>query len=403
MAKWRIALWAAIVVAALTFIWAVRGILLPFILAWVIAILLEPVVKKLRRLGMPRVMAVLSIAIGFFALLGAIGVLMTPKVTAQLGEVRVVVENITNQLARENQSDNFFVRWNPRVQAAPTGALGAVDRFLGTLSPTLERFDLPNTRQEIVEQYVQPHQQEIATAVQNFFNSFLGIIAGAASQVVLLLFTPLIAIFIMLEMDRIHGTTPSYIPPLIRKDTLAILKEIGDVFAGYLRGLSLSLAVYVTCMCLLLAVLEAPYAILLGILAGVFYVIPVIGGWLTIGSIFGVTYLSGQTGNWMYTAPTPLLFTLSVVIPVILFGDVIYSQVVVPHLVGKSVGLNPALSIFVVFAGGALFGVLGMILAYPIAGAAKVTVEKLIRLTTTPTPDLVRLPSVPMRHRTDAL
>lgn len=401
MVKWRIALWAAIVVAALAFFWAVRGILLPFILAWVIAILLEPVVRRLRMIGMPRMMAVLTIALGFFALLGAIGVLLTPKITAQLGEVRVVVANVTNQLARENQSDNFFVRWNPRVQADPTGALGAVDRFLDSFSPTLERFDLPSTRREIVDQYIQPHQHEIALGVQNFFNSFLGIIGGAASMVVLLLFTPLIAVFLMLEMDRFHGSTSSYIPPLIRKDTLAILREIGDVFTGYLRGLSLSITVYVTCMCLLLSVLQVPYAILLGFLAGVLYLIPVVGGWLTLASVFTVTLLSGQTGNWMYTLPTPFLFAVSVLVPTILFGDVLFSQAIVPQLVGKSVGLNPALSIFVVLAGGALFGVLGMILAYPLAGAAKVTLAKLIRLTTTPTPDMMRLPSVPIRHRTD--
>ena len=63
-----------------------------------------------------------------------------------------------------------------------------------------------------------------------------------------------------------------------------------------------------------------------------------------------------------------------------------------------AVGLDPIVSMFVIFSGGALFGLPGMIIAFPLAGSVKVVLDRLIRVTSG-TSEAVRLPSTPLRHR----
>jgi predicted PurR-regulated permease PerM len=76
-----------------------------------------------------------------------------------------------------------------------------------------------------------------------------------------------------------------------------------------------------------------------------------------------------------------------------------YDSLVYPRVVGKAVGLDPVVSMFVIFSGGALFGLVGMIIAFPLAGSVKVILDRLIRITSA-SQDALRLPSVPLRHRT---
>lgn len=83
---------------------------------------------------------------------------------------------------------------------------------------------------------------------------------------------------------------------------------------------------------------------------------------------------------------------------VYLVCHLIFDNMVYPRLVGGSVGLHPVVSMFVIFSGGALFGLVGMIIAFPLAGAVKVILERLLRVTTVQ-PDMLGLPPVPLRHR----
>jgi predicted PurR-regulated permease PerM len=68
MQGWRIALWIGLVILVFGFLWLVRGVLLPFVLAYLIALLLEPTVKALRRIGIGRAAAVGIITVVFLAL-----------------------------------------------------------------------------------------------------------------------------------------------------------------------------------------------------------------------------------------------------------------------------------------------------------------------------------------------
>jgi predicted PurR-regulated permease PerM len=81
------------------------------------------------------------------------------------------------------------------------------------------------------------------------------------------------------------------------------------------------------------------------------------------------------------------------------FGiGLIFDHLIYPQMVGNSVGLSPIVSMFVILCGGALFGLAGMLFAFPLAGSAKVILDRIIRITSSGTGDL-GLPAIPLRHR----
>jgi predicted PurR-regulated permease PerM len=398
MGRWRIVVWVALVLATLVFLYAVRSILLPFVLAWLIAVILEPVVRKLRLRGMSRPFAVTSITLAFFIVVGMFLVLAVPRVNAQIGEFQGSIQSLTSRLAEENANDNFFVRWNPAVRAMPAGPVGWIDGVFEDASPTLERFGIPGNRREFVAQYVEPRRDELAGIVQNFFNGFLGIIGGAASQLLLLVFVPLFVFMILLDLERFRARWTSWVPPSIRSETVSIIADIGDVFKKYLRGVLTVVALYMLVMSVVFSLLGMPYSILLALIAGALYLIPLLGPLMSGVTIFAVTGFSGATGNWFIGPTSPWVFA-AVLVAIFFVVSTVFDQLLYPNLVGKAVDLHPLVSMFVVFSGGALFGLPGMLIAFPLAGSIKVVLARLLRLTNKPMLDGLGLPAVPLRHR----
>jgi predicted PurR-regulated permease PerM len=113
-----------------------------------------------------------------------------------------------------------------------------------------------------------------------------------------------------------------------------------------------------------------------------------------------VTGLSGETNVRFLEFNSPWAAAAATVAGYLIF-DRAFDLFVFPKVVGRSVGLNPIVSLFVVFSGGALFGLMGMLLAFPLAGAVKVVLDRLIRVTSTGSGE-VYLPAVPLRHRGDS-
>jgi predicted PurR-regulated permease PerM len=264
--------------------------------------------------------------------------------------------------------------------------------------PTLNRFGLPETRRGFIEQYVEPRREEIAGIVQNFFNGFLGILGGAASKLFLLLFIPLFVFMILLDLEQFRSRWTSWVPPSLRSETVSIVTDIGDVFKKYLRGVLNVVLLYTVVMSTVLWLLGMPYFILLALIAGALYLVPLLGPLMSGITIFVVTGFSGLTGNWFIATESSWMFAL-ILTATFFVVSTVFDQLLYPRLVGKAVDLHPLVSMFVVFSGGALFGLPGMLIAFPLAGSIKVVLVRLMRMTTRPMFDGLALPAVPLRHR----
>ncbi len=391
-------LWVAIVAAILGFFWAVRTVLLPFLVAWLIAVLLEPVVRKLRLKGMQRAPAVFFITGVFFLITGTLIVLAIPRMTAQGSELRTQVQGLVDRLAQESATDNPFLRWNPVAKAQPPGPLAFVDNILEQGRPLLEVAGQPTTRRGLLQQYVEPYREEIAKGIQGFFNGFIGIVGAAASQVFLYAFVPLFVLFILLDLENFRVRMRTWIPNSIRASTISVLTDVGDVFKRYLRGILLNITIYGAVVTVVFVAMGAPYAFLMALLAAALYLIPILGGLIATITLIVITGLSGVNQIYGFTLPSSWHFAILLAL-VFFVINVTWDTLVTPRVVGKAVDLHPLVAMFVVFSGGALFGLPGMMIAYPLAGSIKVTLNRLLRVANAPNQEALALPAVPLRHR----
>lgn len=397
MVGWRILLWAVLVLAVVLFLYLVRGILLPFILSFIIAALLEPSVRKLRLRGYSRLRSVTLVMAVFLLTMTAAGLYLVPRITEQIGTLTREVERFTRSVTTADQSQNFFVRWNPVIQPSIRTEASPIDRLLERYGPTMERFGLPSNRRAIVAQYIEPNRPQIARTVQGGFRSFFGLLTGLFSSLLLVIIVPILVPLILMDMENIRRRTPRWIPPTIRASTLAIVNDIGQVFIRYLRGIATVVLLFTVAVTALLIVMRVPYGPLMGLLFGALYIVPYIGNIISCFVLLCLIGFSDVSRGYIFGMADPWAYAVIVTALFLLVGW-LFDHLIYPQMVGNAVGLNPVVSMFVIFCGGALFGLPGMLIAFPLAGAVKIVLDRLLRLTTT-TGEALRLPSVPLRHR----
>jgi len=450
MAGTRVVLWVAIVLVAIGFLYLVRSILLPFVIAIFAALLLEPLIRRMRRRGFSRSIAVWTVFLGFFILVGAIAVALTPLIQRQVSGIQETTTKFINDtLFPPTKSERFladdevkkklakygfpqdaqsFRKWlestdesadhevffrdfsgeltafglpNDKerllVEIKNSSKQGLMDRFIEKWKPTLARLGLPTTREGMERTF------QIEKQVKQWAQAALGgavtIFQYLVSSVILLIFTPIITLLFLFEYDTYKRRFVTWIPPAIRPAAMDLLGDIGEVLGGYLRGLTVSVALYMTIMAVVLTVLGVPFSLFLAIVCGIFYLIPYLGGLISAILIVFSIFAQGAKGPFWYTFPEQGTY-ITVVLIVFFVAHILHDQLFHPQFVGRSVGLNPVVSFFVVFSGAALFGLAGMILAFPIAGTIKVILDRLIRYTTTAVhPGELDLPRIPSRHQ----
>jgi predicted PurR-regulated permease PerM len=450
----RIWLWVVVVLIAALFLYAVRAILFPFIAGILISALLEPAIQKLRSRGLSRGLAVGLVTVAFFVLITGVIAFLAPRAAYQVNRIQQDVTYWINNTAfaptrlerfltspdvkEKIETGQFrdrtfslepteFLRWleNPtrpdyyytefftvlRQELSTVGlptnrqALiqairmpseqSPVDRWLAENRKTLDRLGLPTTREELEARL--GLEDRVRGLVDSAIGAASSVFSYLLSSLFWILFTPIITIFILLDYDRLRRRSLAWIPPSIRPAATDLLDEIGEVLSGYVRGLMLSVSLYTVLMMGLLSLLGVPYALFLGILIGAIYLIPYIGNFISVILIALTIVAFGKTGTPFYDFGSTSTYLLVCIGTFLLIGA-LYDQLVHPNIVGRNVGLPPVVSFFVIFSGGALFGLPGMILAFPVAGTIKVILDRIIRFTTGADGSSLKLPRVPSRH-----
>ena len=396
MPGWRIALWAALVLVAVLFLYLVRGILLPFLVAFVIAALLEPAVRRLRLRGLSRGVSVVIVIGAFYGAMLVAGALIVPSLVRETQSLTEQATKLAADISQSNDDDSFFLRWNPAVKAH-AAAPSEVDQLLSKYSSQLQRVGLPTSRREIMEQYVDKNRPQIAKAVQNFSNSAFGFLTNIFGQLMFVILVPILVPLFLSEFESIRRRGPRYIPPSIRESTIRMLGEIGQVFSRYLRGVATVVLLYSAVMTVLLWVTGVRGWPILGPLFGLLYLIPYVGNVISAITVFTILGTTGPTGGLIHPTMNAWAYG-GIITGVYLSIGFAFDHMIYPQMVGNSVGLSPVVSMFVIFCGGVLFGLPGMLIAFPLAGSVKVVLDRILRVTSTSTEGL-HVPVVPLRHR----
>jgi predicted PurR-regulated permease PerM len=177
--------------------------------------------------------------------------------------------------------------------------------------------------------------------------------------------TPVVAFYMLLDWDRMVAKVDSWVPREHVATVRAIASDINTATAGFVRGQGT--------LCLVLGIMYAAgltlvglnFGILIGLFAGLISFIPYIGSLVGLVLSIGVAIVQFWPDYWMIGA----------VLLVFLIGQFVEGNILQPRLVGKSVGLHPVWLMFALFAFGALFGFVGLLVAVPSAAAIAVLVR----------------------------
>ncbi len=183
-------------------------------------------------------------------------------------------------------------------------------------------------------------------------------------------FVYLVASFYFLVYgDRFVRSARSLLNPKYHREIDQLLTDINVTLSRYIRGQILLVAIMATATFIALSVLEVKYALVIAIASGFLELIPLIGPWLAGGIAISMSlFQDGTPFGWTH-------LTLAIVIAAVYFAlRQLEDAFVIPNVIGRLVKLHPLLVIFVIVTGTALGGMLGLILAVPIAAVIKILV-----------------------------
>jgi predicted PurR-regulated permease PerM len=185
------------------------------------------------------------------------------------------------------------------------------------------------------------------------------------SVVSLFVVTPVVAFYMLLDWDRMVATVDSWVPRDHVRTVRKIAADINTATAGFVRGQGTLCLVLGAMYAIGLTLTGLNFAILIGLFAGLISFIPYVGSLTGLVLAVGVAFVQFWP-DW----------TMVVAVAVVFFiGQFIEGNILSPKLVGKSVGLHPVWLMFALFAFGALFGFVGLLIAVPAAAAVAVLIR----------------------------
>jgi predicted PurR-regulated permease PerM len=334
-------------------IWMLAGILghaiFLFLVSAVIAFLLNPLVRDLQRIRLPRGAAVALVFLLFAAAVTFVALALGSVVVDQ---TRSATDRIDAYVTNENA-------------AGQTGAEQDIDRLQHWLDTHgLERIQIEKQATDWADNLG-------AGEISKYTTDALSFAQGAATSIIVGLFNivliVVISIYMLLDMERLERLVDRRFPPA---GGLSLTRRIEKALAGYVRGqlilstvigLSAGIGMWILGRTGLVPGADK-YALLFGVWTAVIEVIPYIGPWLS--------------------AVPPAIYALVVdpisalwVIGLFVFIYQIEGHVVVPNVMANALRLHPLLVIFGLIAGGELYGIWGVLLALPTMAAARAIYE----------------------------
>ncbi|MDQ6650314.1 MAG: AI-2E family transporter [Actinomycetota bacterium] len=307
----------------------VRGVLLLFVTAAVLAVGLDLVVQFLQRRGWRRGWAVAVVLLGLAVVVGAIAAVLVP----------VVVSQVSHLVARSPE----LVR---DVRKNNTGALGQLDRRFH-IADTLAR------KQPDVAAFITPGTVLVVV------RTALGV-AGA----MLTMFA--LTIYLVIEMPSVKGALYRLYPRSRRARAALLTDEILRRTGGFILGNLLTSAVAGVGTAAWALALGIPFALALGLFVAIADLIPVVGSTLA-GIVVALVALSVSLPVAVATVVFFIVYRL--------FEDYLLS----PRVMRRTVDVSPITTIVALLMGGALLGIVGALLAIPVAAAVQLIMSEVVR------------------------
>jgi predicted PurR-regulated permease PerM len=333
--------WALVGVAVLVALvalagWTIRVVFPPLIFAGAIVFVLHPVVTRLHRRGIPRVFGTSLTYLGILLLVVLVGLLVAPLVSRQADDLSDEWPHIEADI-RDTLDD-----WNERSED------------WAIQIPTYEEIedDLDSRGDKSIEDRIDQVRD----------------IGGRIFHVALIIFlAPVIAFYLLVDLPRLRVVSESLLPPGSREEIIHVGRRLNRAIGGFFRGQLLIALIVGVIVSIGLLVIGLPFWLIIGMIAGLFNVIPLIGPW--VGAVPGVII-----------ALTTKDVTTAVWVAVIMAGaQQIDNHFISPLVMQRAVKLHPAAVLLALLAGGTLGGFFGLLLAVPTAATLKILLGHLWR------------------------
>ncbi|MGF9692703.1 MULTISPECIES: AI-2E family transporter [unclassified Rhizobium] len=328
--------WVAALIGFIIFLLAFRTILLPFVAGMALAYFLDPVADWLERRGLSRLMATCVILIGFILMFTVALMVIIPLIISQFSEFAQQLPQYVTQLQQliASPENSFLPDWMvSQIQTAKENFSSLMTEGAGFLGGLLSQ-------------------------LWNSGKTILDVIS-------LLVVTPVVAFYILLDWDRMVAKVDSWLPRDQVVTVRQLAREMDQAVSGFIRGqgsLCLILGVYYA---IGLSLVGLNFGLLIGFVAGMISFIPYIGSLVGLILAVGVALMQFWPDYGWIIATMCVFFS----------GQFIEGNILQPKLVGSSVGLHPVWLMFALLAFGAMFGFVGLLIAVPAAAVVGVLVR----------------------------
>ncbi len=337
----KIGFWLSAFAIFAAVVWILRDVLMPFAAGMVLAYLFDPLADRLEKLGLGRLGASLLILISFVVLFVLLLIVVLPLLGTQ---IVAFIEKAPSYVAR--------------LQALVIEQGGTLLQKAGG-EKVLD--DLQTSLGEIMGQAMS-WLGRFLTSIWSGGQAILGIAS-------LMVVTPVVAFYILLDWDRMIAKVDSWIP-LNQRDTVRqLMREIDQTISRFLVGQALVCIILGGIYAVGLMLVGLNFGLLIGVSAGLLSFIPYVGSMLGLIVSVGVAFAQ-YWPDWTMIGLVVLVFGI---------GQFIEGYILSPKLVGESVGLHPVWLMFALIAAGSLFGFLGLLIAVPVSAAIGVLVRFAIR------------------------
>jgi len=328
----RLVIGLAILILLFLLIQRLSNVLLPFLVAWLLAYLLQPIVSffQYRLKFKNRIVSIVATLLLFFGAITGIIVILAPIISSEIQKASQLIANYSKTI-----SMNTFipVAWQQDIQ-----------HYLNHL----------NVQTLLKDENIISAIKKMAPQLWDFINGSLDFVLGFAVVIIVFLYL----VFILLDYEKISSGMLGIIPPKYKVLITEIVFDLETGMNRYFRGQALIALIVGILFVVGFSIVGLPLAIVMGIFIGVLNMVPYLKATAIIPCVLLGLLQSVETGQSL----SSILIGIAVVFIVI---QSIEDMVLTPKIMGKVTGLNPAVILLSLSVWGSLMGMVGLIIALP--------------------------------------
>jgi len=311
------------------FLHSISGLLFPFIIAFLLAYILNPLVEYLGKKNFSRTLSSLLIILLFLITVILLIIFLAPIIVFQFSEL---------------------------IASLP-GAIKDLDTWFNkVLLPKAAELGFPT--QSIQDKLLNELPTRLEQILNALFNSISGLFTGLSiilTQIVNIILIPFLTFYLLKDFDEIKALVKSLFPYSSRERASGYYHKIDGMMGSFLRGSLICAIIHGIGVYIFLAILGIKFSIFLSALSALLNVIPYAGLLLSIFITVIVALFSGDPG-----------LQIPLVILLYLAQNLLETSYIIPKIIGNRIGLHPALLILSLMVFGYFFGFVGMLIAMPV-------------------------------------